>query len=183
MYLSRRSTALISSEIISMTDAKTRQCSRVGCDKRFSLVLRAGRNSGRAMAGRKRTYQDTRRYCSDACRKLASKDRRAPFNRPFARATTPVKAPEGRYPLSTVATAPNLVHLRAVSGAQKSTRPAFQMDFGSYTVVPDLEWPAMYRVRRPNGTLTDMVNLTRARDAARHFADQECRQEPLQRAA
>ena len=40
----------------------------------------------------------------------------------------------------------------------------------------------MYRVRRPDGTLTDMVNLTRARDAAQCFAEQDRRQEPLQRA-
>jgi hypothetical protein len=38
--------------------------------------------------------------------------------------------------------------------------------FGGYTVVPDPDWPAMYRVRRPDGSLTDMVNVTRARDAA-----------------
>jgi hypothetical protein len=51
------------------------------------------------------------------------------------------------------------------------------MTFGGYTVVPDPEWTAMYRVRRPDGSLTDMVNLTRARDAARGFADQERRAE------
>jgi hypothetical protein len=34
------------------------------------------------------------------------------------------------------------------------------------TVEPDAKWPKMYRVRLPDGDLTDMVNLTRARDAA-----------------
>jgi hypothetical protein len=57
------------------------------------------------------------------------------------------------------------------------------MTFGDYTVVPDPDWPAMYRVRSPDGTLTDMVILTRARDAARCFAEQERRQEPLAKAA
>ena len=33
------------------------------------------------------------------------------------------------------------------------------------TVEPDGKWPAMYRARLPNGHLTDMVNLTRAKDA------------------
>jgi hypothetical protein len=33
-------------------------------------------------------------------------------------------------------------------------------------VEPDAKWPAMYRARLPNGHLTDMVNLTRAKDAA-----------------
>jgi hypothetical protein len=58
-----------------MTDAKTRQCSRVGCDKRFSLTLRAGRNTYRSRAGREKTYHLGRRYCSDTCRKMASKAR------------------------------------------------------------------------------------------------------------
>ena len=57
------------------------------------------------------------------------------------------------------------------------------MTFGGYTVVPDPDRQAMYRVRWPDGSLTDMVNLTRARDAARYFADQAQRQEPQARAA
>jgi hypothetical protein len=32
-------------------------------------------------------------------------------------------------------------------------------------IVPDPKWPGMYRVRRPDGSLTDMVNLTRAKEA------------------
>jgi hypothetical protein len=44
------------------------------------------------------------------------------------------------------------------------------MTFGGYTVVADPEWPKMYRVRRPDGSLTDTVNLNGARDAAREFA-------------
>jgi hypothetical protein len=35
------------------------------------------------------------------------------------------------------------------------------------TLVRDPDWPNMWRVRLPNGQLTDMVNLTRAKDAAR----------------
>ena len=38
------------------------------------------------------------------------------------------------------------------------------------SVEPDVRWPAMYRVRKPDGTLTDMVNLTRAKDAAMSIA-------------
>jgi hypothetical protein len=34
-------------------------------------------------------------------------------------------------------------------------------------VVPDGAYPGMYRVRRPDGSLSDMVNLTRAADYAR----------------
>jgi hypothetical protein len=38
------------------------------------------------------------------------------------------------------------------------------------TVEPDPEWPLMYRVRPPGGQLTDMLNLTRAKDAAMSLA-------------
>jgi hypothetical protein len=38
------------------------------------------------------------------------------------------------------------------------------------TVIPDRDWPSMWRVRLPDGHVTDMVNYTRARDAARALA-------------
>ena len=65
----------------------------------------------------------------------------------------------------------------------KSGEASLKMDFGGFTVVPDKEWRGMYRVRRPDGRLTNMVNLTRTRDAARCFAEQERRQQPLALAA
>jgi hypothetical protein len=34
------------------------------------------------------------------------------------------------------------------------------------TIVPDQKWPGMWRVQFPDGHITDMVNLTRAKDAA-----------------
>jgi hypothetical protein len=37
-------------------------------------------------------------------------------------------------------------------------------------VVPDSKYPKMFRVQYPNGTLSDFVNLTRAKDAAAVFA-------------
>jgi hypothetical protein len=33
-------------------------------------------------------------------------------------------------------------------------------------IEPDAQWAGMWRVRRPGGSLSDMVNLSRARDAA-----------------
>ena len=38
------------------------------------------------------------------------------------------------------------------------------------SVVPDSKYPQMWWVRLPDGQLIDMVNLTRARDAARSLA-------------
>ena len=37
-------------------------------------------------------------------------------------------------------------------------------------VEPDAKYPGMYRVRTKDGHLTDMVNLSRAKDAARSLA-------------
>lgn len=37
-------------------------------------------------------------------------------------------------------------------------------------IVQDDRYPTMWRVKRPDGSLTDMVNITRARDAARGLA-------------
>jgi hypothetical protein len=37
-------------------------------------------------------------------------------------------------------------------------------------VEPNCEWSGMWRVRVPNGYLTDMVNLSRAKDAAASLA-------------
>jgi len=38
------------------------------------------------------------------------------------------------------------------------------------SIVPDAKYSAMWRVRYPDGRMTDMVNVTRARDAARTIA-------------
>jgi hypothetical protein len=38
------------------------------------------------------------------------------------------------------------------------------------TVEPDSKYSGMYRIRFPDGSLSDMVNLTRAKDAALAFA-------------
>jgi len=34
-------------------------------------------------------------------------------------------------------------------------------------IVPDAKWPGMYRIRLPEGSLSDMANLTRIKDALR----------------
>jgi hypothetical protein len=38
------------------------------------------------------------------------------------------------------------------------------------SIEPDADWRGMWRVRTPDGELTDIVNLTRAKDAARLLA-------------
>ena len=34
-------------------------------------------------------------------------------------------------------------------------------------IVPDAKWPGIYRIRLPDGSLSDMANLTRIKDALR----------------
>jgi hypothetical protein len=44
-----------------------------------------------------------------------------------------------------------------------------------YSVVQDKRYPTMWRTRSPNGTLSDMVNRTRAKDAALAMFDRDLR--------
>jgi hypothetical protein len=43
-------------------------------------------------------------------------------------------------------------------------------------IVPDAEWPYMFRLRLPDGSLSDMVNLPRAKDALAVVCDQSKRE-------
>ena len=54
----------------------------------------------------------------------------------------------------------------------RSSQDFCQVHFGSAPyayvgIVSDKRWPGMYRLKRTDGRLSDMVNLTRARDALR----------------
>jgi hypothetical protein len=61
----------------------------------------------------------------------------------------------------------------AVRSIKSSVPPADTPDekkaAARYTLVPDERWPGMWRIRRPDGSLTDMVNLARALDAMREL--------------
>jgi hypothetical protein len=45
------------------------------------------------------------------------------------------------------------------------------------TIEPDANWPGMWRVRWPDGRLSDMTNLTRAKDAVDCFMETEERRQ------
>jgi hypothetical protein len=45
-----------------------------------------------------------------------------------------------------------------------------------YSIVPDKHYPQMWRIRRPNGSLSDMVNRARAKDAAMAMLDKDLRE-------
>jgi hypothetical protein len=49
--------------------------------------------------------------------------------------------------------------------------------FRKARVAPDSKYPAMWRVRWPDGQLSDMANLTRAKDALACFLETEGRRQ------
>jgi hypothetical protein len=101
--------------------------------------------------------RSTARFCSSRCRKATqrARDRGAPIRVAMTRpgvavdavlsVTAPVGMSEGQKPQS--------VTLR---------RESPKLD---PRIVPDQKWPGMYRIRLRGGTLSDMVNLTRAKEA------------------
>src|SRR5215813_1773680 len=72
-------------------------------------------------------------------------------------------------------------HHLYVSSARTSTTPvrtgaAFALRYGhTHTplalVVPDADWPGMWRIAWPDGRLSDLVNLPRAKDAAEAISE------------
>jgi hypothetical protein len=108
-----------------------------------------------------RPQRSTARFCSPRCRKATqrARDRGMPINVAATRpgvgldavlsVTTTIGMSEGQKPQS--------VTLKR--------KPA-KLD---PRIVPDPKWPGMYRIRRPDGSLSEMANLTRCRDALRSF--------------
>jgi hypothetical protein len=54
-----------------------------------------------------------------------------------------------------------------VQGEKNEMALAPRIVHGAITIKPDAKWPNMWRLHFPNGQVSDMTNLTRARDAAR----------------
>jgi len=106
-----------------------------------------------------RPQRSTARFCSPRCRKATqrARDRGMPINVAATRpgvgldavlsVTTAIGMSEGQKPQSVTLRQPKL----------------------DPRIVADPKWPGMYRIRIPGGGLSDMVNLTRAKDATRKF--------------
>ena len=108
-----------------------------------------------------RPQRSTARFCSSRCRKTSQRARDR---------GTPVKV---------AATRPGVV-LDAVLSVTTTIGMSERQKPESVTlrrkppkldprIVPDPKWPGMYRIRRPDGSLSDMANLTRCRDVHRSF--------------
>jgi len=110
-----------------------------------------------------RQQRSTARFCSSRCRKATqrARDRGMPINVAATRPGVGVDAV-----LSVTATL-------GISQGQKRQsvtlrRKPLKLD---PRIVPDGRWPKMFRLRLPDGSLSDILNLTRARDvlaAIRH---------------
>src|SRR5262249_26244406 len=110
------------------------------------------------------------RYCSDTCRFAAHEARR---KRAPRRSTTvgqsgaenAMKIAPGPQVLSTVGHAEISADIPRPCEGEKTGRDSSKKPVLDPRIVPDDRWPGMYRLRLPDGTLSDMVNLTRAKDA------------------
>jgi len=108
-----------------------------------------------------RPQRSTARFCSSRCRVAAQRARGR---------GTPIRVAATRPSVATDAVLSVTVTI-GMSEGQKSQgvtlrRKPLKLD---PRIVPDPKWPGMYRIKRPDGSLSDMANLTRCRDALRSF--------------
>jgi len=104
-----------------------------------------------------RPQRSTGRFCSPRCRKATqrARDRGAP-----------IRAAATRPSVGAVAVL-SVTGSIGISDEQKTQRVTLRHKPAKLDprIVPDPKWPGMYRMRRPDGSLSDMVSLTRAKDA------------------
>jgi hypothetical protein len=143
-----------------------RMCERPGCDQRLS----------------KRARSDAR-YCSPRCARKAQNARAYAARYPDSLEAdsvgvqapeTPIKRPPligpKDYSINIVGGhrfrgAPKLKSILAEVLDTELCPPPPPKQPADPRIVPDGQYPGMYRLRLPGGGLSDMVNLTRARDA------------------
>ena len=137
------------------------------CGERFTAPAHSGRY--RQTSGRRIR---SARYCSRACRQAAYVARRAirvgvphsERHKAFRGRVTDVGSRvkgAGGADLRT-----SVTHALQPTEISSEIRPKTTTS-GAVSIVPDAKWPGMYRLRFPDGRLSDMVNLTRAKDALR----------------
>ena len=111
----------------------------------------------------------TARYCSARCRLVAHRcpdSAQEPNSGPYMRSLA-FQAPS-EHPIQATLSPPSFETLK--SQQPPAPKSALRLHPGSRStgimVCSDETWPGMYRVHLPDGHVTDMVNLTRAKDAA-----------------
>jgi hypothetical protein len=138
------------------------------CNKRFE---RGRHRNQHHRAGA--SVIESSRYCSPKCRQSAWRTRRDIRNEIPSRQrrirNTERKKAGAAAALQASVTQPEIFQQFQCSGSPKKTRlgaPSLPP-----RLVPDERHPGMYRLRLPDGRLSDMVNLTRARDALAAIRD------------
>jgi hypothetical protein len=108
-----------------------------------------------------RPQRSTARFCSPRCRKATqrARDRGAPIRVAAKRPSVATDA------VLSVTTSIGMSAGQKPESVTLRRKPA-KID---PRIVPDPKGPGMYRIKRPDGSLSDMANLTRCRDALRGF--------------
>jgi hypothetical protein len=149
-----------------------KECGCGKCGKRFEPARRTNqhRRGGKPHAGAT--------YCSRACQQKAYLWRLQASQKPVVTVPGVIVAATVTSPLQ------HIESIEELTTKIEHPRPAFgspwKSEGGNYllfdadrllaTVKPDKDWPGLWRVHLPNGHVTDMVNLTRAKDAALSLA-------------
>ena len=117
---------------------------------------------------------ESSRYCSPKCRQSAWRTRRdirneTPRSQRRIRNTERKKAGAATT-LQASVTGPQIPQrFQSAPPPKKTALGPHSLPPG---IVPDERYPGMYRLRLPDGRLSDMVNLTRARDALAAISDE-----------
>ena len=139
------------------------------CGDRFAR----GRYSNQHKSSRGEIVASSK-YCKSACRQAAYRRRRDIRNnipvsarppRPVRRKLRPLSARVTNTRKDLLGTTPHASVTRAEIPQRNQSTVTTQKKSLPREIVPDAKWPSMYRLRLPDGSLSDIVNLTRAKDA------------------
>jgi hypothetical protein len=171
-----------------ITKPKRRQADRgnsTATNKKTERILAARRDEPVTCAACDRKVERRmrgQRYCSARCReKDRGRVRKAFLSQDTGPPTTPVKKDSNINRVEAAKTgsrtgnrAPNAIRGHSYDtndlAWDRLTLRRRRDGQAMATIVPDSTWPGMWRVRMPDGHLTDMGNLTRAKDAAQSLA-------------
>jgi hypothetical protein len=146
-----------------------KECGWGNCGKRFEPAQRANqyrRGGGRRHGGAV--------YCSRACQQKAYLWRLQASQKPVVTVPGVIVAATVTSPLQHIESIEELTakieHRRPATGSRWKSEGGDYLLFAAdrllASVKPDKDWPGLWRVHLPDGRITDMVNLTRAKDAA-----------------
>ena len=107
--------------------------------------------------------RSTARYCSDRCRVAHARSRSGMPARVSQAAVGAVLSVTGHAPSASATKPAPGACVTLIPQQTRASKPSSRkLD---PRIVPNAKWPGMYRVRLPDGSLTDMLNLARAKDA------------------